>query len=183
MTPIKMLQSADADKYADMLRTTARVNQLYCHRHNIEYASFIGIKRGFYPWHACFNRIMLLNELIDHGYRGWIFYLDADAFVFDLDYDVRKLVSNEFAMVAAPGGLTGQKWDINDGVFLINVGSGGGARNRRALAQKLYGHLRTAAPYGTGMARRSKRSTAPSSHSSREFPVSRGHQTCAARVA
>ncbi len=66
----------------------------------------------------------MINELMAQGYNGWVFYLDADAFINDLDYDVWTLLSSELAIVAA--GLPGNEWDINDGVFLLNLGSEAG---------------------------------------------------------
>jgi hypothetical protein len=119
---IVMLQTADAKRYLPMLQATAAVNQVYCSRHDISYSQFIGIKRGFHPWQACFNRIVLINEMIDLGYRGWVFYLDADAFVWDLSYDVRRLIDYiDKPIIMAPGSQSGQPWDVNDGVFLINL--------------------------------------------------------------
>ena len=71
----------------------------------------------------------MLKELIDSGYNGWVFYLDADAFPVDLTLDVRRLIAEyPGAMVMSPGGLTGYRWDVNDGVFLIDLGSGVGRR-------------------------------------------------------
>jgi hypothetical protein len=121
---IVMLQTADAKRYLPMLQATAAVNQAYCSRHDISYSQFIGIKRGFHPWQACFNRIVLVNEMIDLGYRGWVFYLDADAFVWDLSFDVRRLIHYiGKPIIMAPGGQSGQHWDVNDGVFLIDLGN------------------------------------------------------------
>jgi hypothetical protein len=119
-----MLQTADARRYLPMLQATAAVNQVYCSLHDISYSQFIGIKRGFYPWQACFNRIVLVKEMIDLGYRGWVFYLDADAFVWDLSFDVRRLIGHiGKPIIMAPGGQSGQPWDVNDGVFLIDLGN------------------------------------------------------------
>jgi hypothetical protein len=122
ISDIALLQTADAEQYLPMLEATTVVNQIYCARHHVSYSQFIGIKRGFHPWHACFNRILLIKEMIDSGFNGWLFYLDADAFVADLSYDVRYLIS-EIAkpIIMAPGGLTGEHWDVNDGVMLIDL--------------------------------------------------------------
>jgi hypothetical protein len=105
-----------------MLEATTAVNRIYCIRHDIGYSQFIGVKRGFHPWQACFNRIILIKEMIDSGFRGWVFYLDADAFVADLSYDVRHLISRiAKPIIMAAGGQTGELWDVNSGVFLINL--------------------------------------------------------------
>ena len=107
-----------------MLRATAAVNRAYCRRHRIEYRQFIGVKRGFFPWHATFNRIILLQEMLAAGFTGWLFYLDADAYVVDLSFDVRRLIADiGKPIIMAPGGRTGEKWDVNVGVFLADLGS------------------------------------------------------------
>jgi hypothetical protein len=120
---IVLLQTADSQRYLAMLQATAAVNQIYCSRHNISYSQFVGIKRGFHPWQACFNRIVLIKEMIAAGYRGWVLYLDADAFVVDLAFDVRRLIADiAKPVIMARGGVTGQQWDVNNGVFLIDLG-------------------------------------------------------------
>ena len=58
------LQTAAGADYEAMLRETEKVTRLYCSRHRIEYRQFVGIKRGYFPWHACFNRIVMLKELL-----------------------------------------------------------------------------------------------------------------------
>lgn len=135
---IKAFQTSDSEIYQDLLAISAAANEAYFKKFDVEFEKFVGLKRGFFPWHACFNRIVYLKEQLDEGYDGWIFYLDADAYVFDHSYDVRTLL-NEFEgdYLFAPGGLTGEKWDVNDGVFLINLGSDAG----RELALAWYRHF------------------------------------------
>jgi hypothetical protein len=123
---ITLIQSADEKIYSEMLRHSARANEQYCKINNIIYKQFIGIKRSYFSWHACFDRIIIIDEFLKENYRGWIFYLDADAYIHDLGYDVRSLLSDKIGIIAAPGGLTGEIWDINDGVFLLNLGSESG---------------------------------------------------------
>jgi hypothetical protein len=141
MQNIVMLQTADATHYLPMLQATERVNQAYCSRHNIAYSLYIGIKRGFFPWHACFNRIVIIKELIDAGHRGWVFYLDADAFVFGQSCDVRNDVIARFdkPLIIAPGGVSGALWDVNDGVFLVDLGDA----TARDLMLAWYGNFMT----------------------------------------
>ena len=105
---IIMLQSADADVYADMLNAGRRVNEAYCRRWNIQYRHFVGIRRGYYPWHACFNRIVMLKDLIDEGFDGCAWYVDADAFIRDSSFDVRRIIAEyDGDMIASPGGDKG----------------------------------------------------------------------------
>jgi hypothetical protein len=120
---IMMLQTADGGEYADMLAVGRSVNETYATAHGLKYHYYIGIKRGYFPWHAAFNKVFLIRELMLAGFRGWIFYLDADAFVHDCDFDLAGYLSRYFdkALIAGPGGTGGEPWDINDGVFLINL--------------------------------------------------------------
>jgi hypothetical protein len=134
---IHMIQTASGDSYKKMLFEGRKINRLYCEKFGITYQDYIGIKRGYYDWHACFNRIVMLDELIRGGYRGWIFYLDADAYIYDPKFDVRDIMlKDEHALLASPGGFKGQ-WDINDGVFLLNLG----AEKGRKIANLWFQHF------------------------------------------
>lgn len=122
-TKVTLLQTADAVAYADLLAVSSQINRAYAQRHGFAYESSIGIERGYHPWHACFNRILILNRMIADGYRDWIFYLDADAYVFGQDHDVRDLIARASRpMIFGPGGPSRLSWDLNDGVFLMNLG-------------------------------------------------------------
>lgn len=120
---IVLLQSADPVAYAEMLDQSAIANKAYAARHGFGYSLYLGIRRGYFPWHACFNRILILKEMIASGYQGWVFYLDADAYVYDLDFDLRAFLDTAAgtSMVMRPGGESGLVWDINDGAFLIDL--------------------------------------------------------------
>ncbi len=118
------LQTSD-HTYRPLLETTSRTVREYCSRHDFGYESYLGIIRGCHPWHAVYNRIALLERLVQTGFLGWVCYLDADAFIADLDFDLRNYLAdkNEFALIAAPGGPPRVWWNMNDGVFLINLGN------------------------------------------------------------
>jgi len=120
--PMVMVQSADPEAYFDMLRITARPNRAFCLRHGIRYACLHAVLRGFHPWQACFNRVFLLNDLVDLGYRGWYLHLDADAYVHDRGFDLAGYLAGHAgrAFVFSPGGDKG-RWDVNDGVFFANL--------------------------------------------------------------
>jgi hypothetical protein len=62
-------------------------------------------------------------ELLEANHRGWIFYLDADAYIADMEFDIHVYLKqhHDRAMIIGPGGLSGEPWDLNDGVFLINL--------------------------------------------------------------
>jgi len=119
-----MLQTADGEQYKDMLALSRTANEAYALKHGFRYQSYIGIKRGCFPWHAVFNRIFLIHEFIVTGFGGWIFYLDADAYVYDRDFDLARYIDgySDKALIAAPAGTSGDRWNINSGVLLFNLG-------------------------------------------------------------
>jgi len=121
---VLVLQTADADRYAPMLAITATNVREYCRRQGFDYESFLGIKRGFHPWQATFNRIPMLEELVARGFAGWAVYLDADAYIQDLDFDLTAYLAakQDRAAIFATSGVTGEPWDVNAGVALINLG-------------------------------------------------------------
>jgi hypothetical protein len=121
---VTFLQTADADRYAAMLDATRPNVVAYCRRHGFAYRDLLGLKRGFHPWQATYNRIPMLAELLDEDYRGWAVYLDADAFVHDLDFDLVGLLAAQAdrAAIVATAGVTDNRWDVNAGVVLVNFG-------------------------------------------------------------
>jgi len=85
----------------------------------LTYAPFIGIKRGDQPWHATFNRVPLFSELAKRGFEGWAIYLDADAYFFDLAFDIRSyLRKTKVGAHWRPGGEGA--WQANAGILLLN---------------------------------------------------------------
>lgn len=121
--PAILLQTCDPFVYFDLLSASSRANRAFCHRHGIAYAAFVGVKRGFHPWQAMFNRILLLGEYLEQGYEGWILYLDADAFVADLAWDARAYLADKAAHAAVMtlGGVGVADWAVNDGVAFFNL--------------------------------------------------------------
>lgn len=121
---IIFLQTADAEHYAPMLALTGPNVRGYCRRHNLGYESFTGIKRGFHPWQATFNRIPMLVELVERGFTGWAIYLDADAYIQDRDFNIAAYLAGkgDRAAIFAASGVTGHHWDVNAGVAMINLG-------------------------------------------------------------
>jgi hypothetical protein len=125
---VLMLQTSDPHVYFDMLCLSARTNREYCRRHGIAYQAFVGVKRGFHAWQATFNRIPLLHELSEAGFAGWVLYLDADAYVADLDFDLRAYLADKsrYAAILTPIKPGADWWDINAGVALFNLASAEG---------------------------------------------------------
>jgi SAM-dependent methyltransferase len=127
---IVVFQTADPFKYSRMLASTAPTVVEFCRRHSLRYESFVGIRRGFWSWQAAYNRILMLGDLIDRGFTGWALYLDADAYINDLDFDLAGYLADkqEKAAILATSGVTGEHWDINSGVVLVNFGHPQGRR-------------------------------------------------------
>jgi hypothetical protein len=121
---VKFLQTADPQKYARLLDASAPSTRAFCAIHGLEYEAFIGLKRGRYPWHATFNRIDLLNEALQAGFDGWIVYLDADAFVVDLKFDLAAYLDQHAHAPLIARAVTPEKaptWNINAGVLILNM--------------------------------------------------------------
>ncbi len=139
---IVLLQTSDATVYAPMLAVTATNVREYARRHGYGYDSFVGIKRGFHPWQATFNRIPMLAELLDRGFTGWAFYLDADAYIQDLDFDLEAYLADkqDRAAIFATSGVTDRAWDVNAGVALINFGHPQGRALVRSWAERFAAH-------------------------------------------
>jgi hypothetical protein len=121
---LTILQTSDAFKYSRMLRSTSRTAIEYARRHGFAYESFVGIKRGFHGAQAAFNRIFMLDELIERGYRGWALHMDADAYVYDLDFDLRAYLADKGDRSAIIATIPGESvpWHINSGVLFIHLG-------------------------------------------------------------
>lgn len=121
---ITMIQTSDPVRYAPMLATTARINRLYADLHGYEYVQFVGLKKGLSPIHATYNRIFMLEEMLHAGHDGWVVYVDADAFVSDVRFDLRRyLIENakhDFIAMEAP---IAEPWAINAGIFMVNLGT------------------------------------------------------------
>ncbi|MFC5343986.1 hypothetical protein ACETK8_19420 [Brevundimonas staleyi] len=122
---ITLMQSADAFRYAEMLAATARTVRTYAEARGYAYEQFQGTKYGVHPWHACFNRIFMLAEMVERGVTGWVCHMDADAWINDLSFDLAGFLADkqDAAAVFTPSGSSDEWWDVNDGVFLINLDS------------------------------------------------------------
>ena len=117
------LQTSDPHLYADLLAQTSRTVRAYARRSGCAYESYTGIKRGYWPWQASFNRIYQLQELCDRGYRGWVIYVDADAYVYDQSFSLEGFLNGigNKAFAATPSGASANFWDTNNGVFFLNL--------------------------------------------------------------
>ena len=121
---ITIIQTADPVKYLPIIRATERVNRLYAKLHGCDYAAYKELVRGRSPVHAAFNRVYLMDRMREAGYRGWIAYLDSDAYFGNLYFDLSDyLAANAgHCFIAARASADPRKWAINNGVFFLNLG-------------------------------------------------------------
>jgi hypothetical protein len=118
-----MLQTADPVVYRPLLEVSSKTNIKYCELHDIGYESYIGIKSGVAAWMASYNRMFMLDELMQRGHRGWVIFADADAFVADMQFDIRGYLAanDQYSLIGASGGSEAP-WNINSGILFINLG-------------------------------------------------------------
>ena len=134
---IQIIQTADPVKYRPIIRATERVNRLYAKLHGCDYAATQEIVRGASPVHAAFNRVYLMDRMLEAGYRGWIAYLDSDAYFGDLYFDLSAYLAENAAhcFIAARASADTRKWAINNGVFFVNLDHPLGQRLVRTYRQ------------------------------------------------
>jgi hypothetical protein len=87
----------------------------------------------------------MMAELLAERHRGWVLYLDADAYIYDLDFPVIEYLkgNDRFAAIAVRANATAEYWDINAGVLFLNFGHDLGRRIAMELARRLDGASRT----------------------------------------
>jgi hypothetical protein len=121
-SPIVM-QTSDDGQYAAMLDVTSRNVIAFCRKHDLGYRSFKGIKCGHWQWHACFNRLYMFDELIAAGHQDWVVYLDADAYVADMEFPIRQYLDEKkgHAGIVVHSNFKPEPWDVNNGVMFLNL--------------------------------------------------------------
>jgi hypothetical protein len=119
-----VIRTSDVNVHAQLLDATRPNVAEFCRRHELELREFRGLKRGLWDWHSTFNRLYMFEELIAEGHRGWVIYLDADAFIEDLNFSIADYLNSnsERAGIVVHSGATPAYWDINSGVMLLNLG-------------------------------------------------------------
>ena len=120
---VVFFQTADSVRYRDMLLATSRTVSRYVQPRGYAQEVFLGVKRGRWPWQASFNRIYIFEELIARGWADWAVYMDADAFVADLNFDLGAYLSDKAdrCAVMTPSNATKLWWDVNSGVLMVNL--------------------------------------------------------------
>lgn len=119
------MQTCDTVRYVPLLEIGSQTVKAYITKFGYSYISFIGIRRGQFAWQASYNRIPMLMEMVEASYSGWVCYMDADSYVVDLGFDLEAYLidKGDVAFVAAHSGVQPPRWfDVNNGVFLINLG-------------------------------------------------------------
>ena len=120
---VTFFQTADPERYREMLLATSRTVARYVAPRGFAQEVFLGYKRGVWPWQASFNRIYIFEELIARGWADWAVYLDADAFIADLDFDLAAYLSDkrDRAAIMTHSNATRLPWDVNNGVLMLNL--------------------------------------------------------------
>lgn len=134
-----MLQTCDNSDYLPMLEATSRTAREFCRRRGFVYERFVGIKRGLWSWHSTYNRIYMINELLNAGCDGWVLYMDADAYIYDLDFPIADYLASHgnSAGIFVRANGSAPYWDVNAGVFFLNTGH---PLTRRLVEQWIKGH-------------------------------------------
>ncbi|WP_144037319.1 hypothetical protein [Sphingomonas sp. TZW2008] len=120
---ITFLQTADPLNYNEMMLATSQTVIRFCKTNACRYESYTGIKKGYFSWHSTFNRCYMLKELMDRGYKGWAVYLDADAYIADLSFDLHSFLASKHnfaAIMAISDDNERSWWDVNAGVVMLN---------------------------------------------------------------
>jgi hypothetical protein len=117
---VRLIQTSDAVRYKPLLDITSRACSRLCEIQGLCYSQFVGLKLGTRPWHAIFNRIQLLADIAATEYTGWAIYLDADAYPFDLTFDLKSYLSRNqhYALIGTQ--CQADQRLPNSGILLIN---------------------------------------------------------------
>jgi len=127
---ITFIQTADAFRYADMAEITSKSVRAYAERRGYAYELFLGLKYGKHPWHAAFNRVFMLEDMIRRGVTGWVCYMDADAWIEDQAFDLDTYLEqhNDQSAIFASSLATDNWWDVNSGALFVNLSNEIGVR-------------------------------------------------------
>jgi hypothetical protein len=115
-----VVQTCDGIKYKDILDITSKHHEKYAKLHGYDYIRYDGIKQGKHPWHAAFNRIYMLEDALNQGYK-YVLYLDADAVVLQPQRTVLDLLGDNADRLMMITTDTLELGNMNDGVFIMNL--------------------------------------------------------------
>ena len=130
---IIFVQTADSFHYAEMVEVTSKSVRAYAESHGHAYEMFLGLKRGKHPWHATFNRVFILDDMLRRGVTGWVCYMDADAWIEDQAFDLTAYLEQhkDRAAIFTTALASDNWWDVNAGVFFLNLSNEIGVRFAR----------------------------------------------------
>ena len=118
---VAFLQTSDPIIYYPMLQETSKTVRRFCILNGFHYIQYVGIKSGNMPWKAIYNRIFMLKELLDDGFRGWAFHMDADSYIVDQNFDLESYLEDKESYAGIfCGHLEGIPYNVNSGGFAIN---------------------------------------------------------------
>lgn len=118
-----IVQTSDGHRYKPMIDATQELHKRYASRHGYDYFRFDGVKRGLKPWHAAFNRVYIIEELIKEGKYDWVLYMDADAVIIDLSKSLSEFLDDRYSIVACRGSSDDPTvtWNVNNGIIFFNL--------------------------------------------------------------
>lgn len=131
---VTFIQTSDPIVDYPMLQETSRTVCRYCLMNGFPYEQYVGIKQGHIAWQATFNRIAMLNEMLDRNVEGWVFYLDADAFIQEMRFDLVHYLSDKARYGAIFTGDLSTIHHVNAGGFAVNLSHPAGRRLVREYA-------------------------------------------------
>jgi hypothetical protein len=123
---VLILQTCDGHHYKPFLDLTQNIHEKYCNKHGYTFMRHDGIINGLNgdPSFATFNRIYLLQEIYKNKPEyDWVFYVDADCVIIDMNKTVDEFLHNDKLVVACRGGSDSETntWDVNIGVAFYNM--------------------------------------------------------------
>lgn len=118
---VTFIQTSDPFVYYPMLQETSKTIRHFCLANGFGYEQYVGVKRGHMLWQSTYNRVHMLKEMLDRGVEGWVFYLDADAFIIDLRFDLVGYLGDKGHYGAIFAGYITEIYDVNAGGFAVNL--------------------------------------------------------------
>lgn len=107
-----------------MLEVSRKGNEAFAKMKGFDYVTMIGLYKGYKESHAAFNKLFLLNELLDmHPQKYHILvYLDADAVIVNPSLDPTEILAPlNSSVLAACTFFSEPPWCINNGVMFWNL--------------------------------------------------------------
>jgi hypothetical protein len=123
---VLILQTCDGHHYKQFLDLTQSIHEKYCDKHGYTFMRHDGVINGLNndPSFATFNRIYLLQEIyINKPEYDWVFYIDADCVIKDINKTVDEFLHNDKLVVGCRGANDSETntHDINIGVAFYNM--------------------------------------------------------------